>query len=71
MTRRAVKPGALVAYASPDGTTRIGEVLELRTDGFVRLRLLGDTYSTHAHERWISDLTPQEMARVFRQAVSA
>jgi hypothetical protein len=66
VTRHAVLPGAFVAYAAPDGLTYIGEAQELRTDGFVRLQLAGQRYSHHAHERWISELTPQEQARLRR-----
>jgi hypothetical protein len=61
MTRAAITSGMRLAYADPSGLTTIVEVLYART---ATARVLVDGRSKDVEIKWLSDLTPQEQARL-------
>jgi hypothetical protein len=64
MTTASLSPGTPVAYVAPDGITYPARVLSLLSLGHVRVEV-PELHQDHCvHERWLSDLTPREQARL-------
>jgi hypothetical protein len=64
MTTAALYPGSPVAYVAPDGITYPARFLYTNLGGSARIAVPELRRTVDTDQRWLSDLTPTEQARL-------